>query len=78
MEDGIEQNRSILYDRLEIERKLLYVYIPNEKNDCKELLLSHNKDVAYKFAKDNKCKVEIYICDLDCEYITTNIFIHPR
>jgi len=34
MEDGIEQNRTTLYDRLEIERKLLYVYIPNEKNDC--------------------------------------------
>ena len=78
MEDGIEQNRTTLYDRLEIERKLLYVYIPNEKNDCKQTLLSHNKDLAYKFAQDNKCKVEIYICDLNCEYITTHNFIHPR
>lgn len=77
MEHGIEQNRTTLYDRLEI-RKLLYVYIPNEKNDCKQTLLSHNKDLAYKFAQDNKCKVEIYICDLDCKYITTNNFIHPR
>jgi hypothetical protein len=78
MEDGIEQNRTTLYDRLEIYFKLLYVYIPNEKNDYKKILFSHNKDLAYKFAQDNKCKVEIYICDLDCEYITTNKFIHPR
>ena len=78
MEDGIEQNRTTLYDRLEIERKLLYVYIPNEKNDYKQTLLTHNKEVAVEFANYNNCKVEIYICDLDCEYITTNNFIIPR
>ena len=78
MEDGIEQNRTTLYDRLEKERKLLYVYIPNEKNDYKPTLLSHNKDLAYKFSKDNNCKIEIFICYLDDNYVTTNKFIHPQ
>uniref|UniRef100_A0A6C0ARH8 Uncharacterized protein n=1 Tax=viral metagenome TaxID=1070528 RepID=A0A6C0ARH8_9ZZZZ len=64
MEDSIEENRSTLYNTLKIERKLLYVYIPNEKNDYKEKLLTHNKEVAVEFANYNNCKVEIFICYL--------------
>ena len=78
MEDGIEQNRTTLYDRLEIEKKMLYVYIPNEKNDYKQTLLTHNKEVAVEFANYNNCKVEIFIYYLDDNYVTTNNFIHPR
>jgi hypothetical protein len=78
MEDGIEQNRTTLYDRLEIGKKMLYVYIPNEKNDYKQTLLTHNKDVACEFSLYNNCKVEIFICNLDDNYVTTNNFIHPR
>lgn len=78
MEDGIEQNKTTLYDRLEIEKKLLYVYIPNEKNNYNAKLLSHNKEVAIKFSRDNNCKVEIFICYLKDDYVTTNTFIHPQ
>ena len=78
MEDGIEQNRTTLYDRLEIEKKMLYVYIPNEKNDYKQTLLTHNKEVAVEFANYNNCKVEIFIYYLDDNYVTTNNFIYPQ
>ena len=42
MEDGIESNRTTLYDRLELEKKFLYMYKPNNGiwNDC---LLTHNR-----------------------------------
>lgn len=78
MEDGIEQNRTTLYDRLEIEKKMLYVYVPNEKNDYNPKLFTHNKEVAVKFARHNNCKVEIFICYLEDNYVTTNSFIHPQ
>ena len=65
MEDGIEQNRTTLYDRL-------------EKNDYNPKLFTHNKEVAVKFARHNNCKVEIFICYLEDNYVTTNSFIHPQ
>jgi hypothetical protein len=57
---------------------MLYVYIPNEKNDYKQTLLTHNKEVAVEFANSNNCKVEIFIYYLDDNYVTINNFIYPQ
>ena len=37
MEDGIENNRTTLYDRIELEKKFLYVFIP-KNNEYKDFI----------------------------------------
>jgi hypothetical protein len=68
MEDGIESNRTTLYDRLELEKKFLYMYKPNNGiwNDC---LLTHNREKARKFSEKNKCIIDVFmLCDIENIY----------
>ena len=68
MEDGIENNRSTLYDRMELEKKFLYVYIPVNSEWCDYILL-HEREKALDLVKKNDGgKIEVFLQNFDGQY----------
>lgn len=68
MEDGIDNNRTTLYDRMELEKKFLYVFIP-ENNDWKNWKILHNREKALELIKKNPgSSVNIFLQDFNDIY----------
>ena len=68
MEDGIDNNRTTLYDRKELERKFLYVFIP-ENNDWKNSKILYNREKALELIKKNPgSSVNVFLQDFTNNY----------
>jgi len=76
MEDGIESNRTTLYDRLEEEKKYMYIYIGN--NFIDDIFITHNKNNAIKYSNENKCIIQIFKCDQNDKFIPSGKVILPQ
>jgi hypothetical protein len=50
MEDGIDNNRTTLYDRIELEKKFLYVFIP-KNNEYKDFIFLYDRNKALEIIK---------------------------
>jgi len=70
MEDGIENYRTTLYDRLEEEKKYLYV--------SSDFFITHNKNNAIKFSNETKKIIQIFICNDKDVFINTGNVILPQ
>ena len=68
MEDGIENNMSTLYDRMELEKKFLYVYIPANGEWSDYILLYKRYKALELVKKNNGGNVEVFIQNFDGHY----------
>jgi len=73
MEDGIESMRTTLYDRIEEEKKYLYVHIFN--NNISDYFITHNKKKAIDFANETKCIIQIFKRDEEDTYHPTGTIL---
>jgi hypothetical protein len=84
MEDGIEQHRSMLLDKVEkvekvekMEKMEKYMFFSIE-SILKENFVTFDANEAISFCLKNKCKIEIFYLDsLKGIFVSSNAFITP-